>query len=62
MKNFTCPVAFDENCACLLKDEKNMTKGTRVVRGTDWEWGDQDKNGEGEVIEETVSYSEGVTI
>ena len=45
-----------------MKDEKNMTKGTRVVRGTDWEWGDQDKNGEGEVIEETLRYSEGVTI
>ena len=39
-----------------------MTEGTRVVRGPDWEYGEEDKNGEGEVIEETVRYSEGVTI
>ena len=42
----------------ILKDEKKVTKGTRVVRGPDWQWGDQGANGEGTVIEETLEYSE----
>ena len=33
------------------KDMK-MKIGTRVVRGTDWTWSDQDGNGEGKVIRE----------
>ena len=29
-----------------------MKIGTRVVRGPDWKWSDQDGNGEGQVIRE----------
>lgn len=31
---------------------KLMKIGTRVVRGTDWKWGEQDGNGEGRIISE----------
>lgn len=31
---------------------KQMKVGTRVARGADWKWGDQDGNGEGRIISE----------
>ncbi|KAL8598774.1 hypothetical protein ACOMHN_033337 [Nucella lapillus] len=47
------PLAFDE----VFEDKESVAEGerlplgTRVVRGPDWSWGDQDKNGPGTVIQ-----------
>ena len=38
----------------VLKDKKNLTKGTRVVRGPDWEYDDEDGNGEGITTEDRI--------
>ena len=36
-----------------------MTIGTRVVRGKDWKWGEQDSSGEGTVVENNSGHKVG---
>jgi len=42
--------------ATCSQDKKNLTEGTRVVRGPDWKWGDQDGNGEGTLREDRIGF------